>query len=55
MKGLVEVGGIEPPSLSNLVKVATCLVYLLSLLPETPVNRILRAAAFSSSYPGEKG
>ena len=43
---LVEVAGIEPASLSNPIKVATCLVYLLDLILRTPVNRIAQAAAF---------
>jgi len=48
MKTLVEVGGIEPPSLSIWIKVATCLVYLLCLILRTPLNRIAQAAAFFS-------
>lgn len=42
---MVEVGGIEPPSLSNPVKAATRLVYLLSLLLKASINRVLQAAA----------
>lgn len=52
---MVEVGGIEPPSLSNRVKAATCLVYLLSLNLRAPVNRIAQAAAFKESRPDHKG
>jgi len=42
----VEVAGIGPASLSNQIKVATCLVYLLSLIRETSLNRIFQDAAF---------
>jgi len=59
---MVEVGGVEPPSLSNPIKAATCppqnvadppfvvagLVCLLNLLPGTSADRISKAAAFKS-------
>jgi len=45
-KKLVEVGGIEPPSLSNPIKAATCLVYSLRLILKTSINRIFQDAAF---------
>jgi len=48
---VVEVGGIAPPSLSNQIKVASCLVYLLRLIPMAPVNKIHRDASFCSLVP----
>jgi len=43
---MVEVRGIEPRSLNSQIKVATCLVFLLSLILKTPVDRIFQDAAF---------
>jgi len=53
-KILVEVGGIEPPSLSIQIKGAPCLVYPLRLLLSAPVNGIRQAAAFNVSPGPEK-
>jgi len=51
---MVEVGGIEPPSLSNQIKAATCLVSLLILILRTPVDRIAQEAAFLNFAPTSK-
>ena len=52
---MVEVGGIEPPSLDNQIKDTTCLVCLLRLSLSPPADRIEKAAAFNYSRPRLKG
>ena len=54
MKLLVEVGGIEPPSLSNRVKVATCLAPHFKLTFATPAGQDLQIAAFYCLVPNSK-
>jgi len=45
-KFLVEVGGIEPPSLSNRIEAATCLAPHFKLTLATPAGQDLQIAAF---------
>jgi len=43
---MVEVGGVEPPSLSNQIKVATCLAPHSKLKLATPAGQDVQVAAF---------
>jgi len=52
---MVEVGGIEPPSLDRQIKATPCSAYHLRLDPGTPVSRIALAAAFFKAHPAIKG
>jgi len=54
MKFVVEVGGIEPPSLSNQIKVATCLAPHFKLNFATPAGQDLQIAAFYALTPDPK-
>jgi len=51
---MVEVGGIEPPSLSNRVKAATCLALHFLLTFATPAGQDLQSAAFFDFAPAPK-
>ena len=51
---MVEVRGVEPRSLSNLIKAATCLAPYFNLILATPAGQDLQAAAFRDFIPPKK-
>ena len=51
---VVEVRGVEPRSLNNLIKAATCLAPYFTLILATPAGRDLQAAALRDFIPPKR-